>query len=82
MENKDTEEEKNYFQSAKKDRKPISISACNSLVNSTRNNLNKQFTFNSQIIQDAANVMNNISEANYTQASQGILFSLLRFQNL
>jgi hypothetical protein len=72
IENKDTEDEKNYFHSGKIHRKPISISACNSLINSTRNlnNLNKQFTFNNQIIQDAANVMKNISEANYSYASK------------
>lgn len=66
------EEERNYFQSAKKERKPMSISACNSLVNSTRNlnNLNKQFDFSSEVIQDAANLMNNINEANYSYANK------------
>jgi len=66
------ERERGYFHSGKKERKPMSISACNSLVNSTRNlnNYNKQFAFNSEVIQDAANVMNNISEANYSYASQ------------
>ena len=76
-ENKDTEDEKNYFHSGKKHRKPMSIPACNSLVNSTRNlnNLNKQFSFNNEIIQDAANVMKNISEANYSYPSkQGIIY--------
>lgn len=49
----------------------MNISACNSLVNSTRNlnNIKKQFAFNNEVIQDAANVMNNISEANYSYAS-------------
>ena len=50
----------------------MGISACNSLVNSTRNqnNYKGKFNFNSEVIQDAANVMKNISEANYNYATQ------------
>lgn len=73
------EEERNYFQSGKKERKPMTISACNSLVNSTRNlnNLNKQFDFSNEVIHDAANLMNNINEANYSYGSkQGRKFDI------
>lgn len=75
----EAEEERNYFQSGKKERKGMSISACNSLVNSTRNlsGPNKQFNFNSEVIQDAANLMSNINEANYSYASQQGIISLL-----
>ncbi len=66
------EERKYFFSSKKSDKKPLCISGCNSHVYSTRNlnSLNKHFSSNNEIL-DEAILMNNKKQLNFYYPNQG-----------
>lgn len=67
------EEKKNLFNAKKSEKKPLSVSGCNSLVNSTRNlnSLNKQFSFNNEAIEETVNMMNSKKPLSFNYPNPG-----------